>query len=173
MTQPLSDLFSYYGRRANQFFLHELEEMLCPAPNDKSGPRTAPLAIDTARKVAAGTGEAGYSLQKSADGQTLTLEAHIRRGGQSYDTQMTAVKVRSDNLYEIRALTFDNKAEKLNHRWEITSVLSFIGRNHLQNICENKVPEPHQERGQFGKIGRFFNRCLLDNPHMMMRPPGL
>ncbi len=171
MSQPISDIFSYYGRKPNQFFLHELQEMLCPDHNEKSGPRSSPLAFGTARRVNGADSSAEYALDKSADGKDINLRVQIQQGGKTYTTAMTAAQVRSDNLYEIKSLVFDNKPEKLGHRWEISSVLGFIGRNHLEKICEGKVPTPHEERGQFGKIGRFLNRALLDNPHAMWHPP--
>jgi len=173
MTDPLSDLFSYYGRRPNQFFLHELQEMLCPAPDSTSQARSSTLDFNTSRGVTSsdGTRRASYSLQKSKDGNSISLQVSIRSDGRVYETSLSAVRVRKDNLFEIQSLTFDNKKEKLGHRWEITSVLGFIGKNHLQKICEGRVPPPHEERGKFGKLGRFWSRCLFDNPHQMMMPP--
>ncbi len=171
MPQPISDIFSYYGRKPNQFFMNELQEMLCPDHNEKSGPRTSPLAFGTSRRVSHTNGNAEYSLEKSADGKSISLNVQIQQGDKTFSTALTAVQVRSDSLYEIKSLMFDNKPEKLGHRWEISAVLGFIGRNHLEKICEGKVPAPHEERGQFGKIGRFMNRALLDNPHAMWHPP--
>ncbi len=173
MTDPLSDLFSYYGRHPNQFFLHELQEMLCPAPDSTSQARSSTLDFNTSRGVTSsdGTRRASYSLQKSKDGNSISLQVSIRSDGRVYETSLSAVRVRKDNLFEIQSLTFDNKKEKLGHRWEITSVLAFIGKNHLQKICEGRVPPPHEERGEFGKLGRFWSRCLFDNPHQMMMPP--
>lgn len=173
MTDPLSDLFSYYGRRPNQFFLHELQEMLCPAPDSTSQARSSTLDFNTSRVVTSsdGTQRASYSLQKSKDGNSISLQVSIRSEGRVYETSLSAVRVRKDNLFEIQSLTFDNKKEKLGYRWEITSVLGFIGKNHLQKICEGRVPPPHEERGKFGKLGRFWSRCIFDNPHQMMMPP--
>lgn len=130
MTAPLSDLFSYYGRRPNQFFLHELQEMLCPAPDSTSQARSSTLDFNTSRAVTSsdGTQRASYSLQKSKDGNSISLQVSIRSEGRVYETSLSAVRVRKDNLFEIQSLTFDNKKEKLGHRWEITSVLGFIGK---------------------------------------------
>lgn len=171
MSEPLSDLFSYYGRRPNQFFLKELEEMLCPPHNDKSGARKTPLQMDTSRRISQPPYSAEYSLEKTPDGSSIHLHVLIQVADQSFMTAMRAEKVRGDDLYEIKSLVFDNKTEKLKHRWEITSVLGFIGRNHLEKICEGKAPRPHEERGQFGKFGRFMNRCLPNNPMDMWHPP--
>lgn len=172
MSKPLSDLFSYYGRRPNQFFLHELEEMLCPPATEKSGKRVLTPALNTGHAVEDTTGrKASYSLSLSADKKELSLDVHLMHDAHTYDSSLRAVKVRDDNLYEIKSLTFDNKPEKLKHRWEITSVIAFLGKNHIAGIAENNIPAPHRERGQFGKVGRFFNRMLADNPHTMMHYP--
>lgn len=171
MSKPISDLFSYYGRRPNQFFLNELEEMLCPPHNDKSGARKSPLEMNTSRTVYAPPHTASYRLEKSPDDRAIELLVTLKGADQTFTTALRAEKLRDDNLYEIKSLIFDNKPEKLKHRWEITSVLGFIGRNHLEKICEGKVPRPHEEKGQFGKVGRFVNRCLMDNPHQMWHPP--
>jgi len=169
MSQPLSDVFSYYGRRPNQFFLSELEEMLCPR---MEGPHAVTPAIGCAHRVEDAKGQkAGFSLTLSADKKELALDVQIVRDGHIHDSRLRAVKVRDDNLYQITALTFDNKQEKLKHRWEISSVLGFLGKNHIAGIAANKIPAPHEERGQFGKLGRFWNRMLADNPHPMMFPP--
>ncbi len=172
-SRPLSDIFSYYGRRPNQFFLAELEDMLCPPPAEKSGKRDLSLAIGTKHAVEQDSAghKASFSLSLSPDQKELRLDVHLMYDGHTYDSKLRAVKVRDDNLFEIKELIFDNKPEKLNHRWEITSVIGFLGKNHLSGIAENKIPAPHQERGQFGKAGRFFNRMLADNPHTMMYPP--
>lgn len=172
MSRPLSDTFSYYGRRPNQFFLAELEDMLCPPVHEKSGKRSIAPAVGTKHDVEGAEGtKAKFSLSLNAEKTELTLNVHIMRDGHTYDSALTATKVRDDNLFEIKELTFDNKPEKLKHRWEITSVLGFLGKNHISGIAENKIPEPHKERGQFGKAGRFFNRMLADNPHTMMYYP--
>lgn len=172
MSRPLSDTFSYYGRRPNQFFLAELEEMLCPPAHEKTGKRSITPAIGSKHDVEGTEGtKAKFSLSLNAEKTALTLNVHIMRDGHTYDSSLTATKVRDDNLFEIKELTFDNKPEKLKHRWEITSVLGFLGKNHISGIAENKIPEPHKERGQFGKVGRFFNRMLADNPHTMMHYP--
>jgi|GEM_PF-1273036 len=168
----LSDIFSYYGRRPNQFFLRDLEELLCPPADEKSGARAVKLAIGATHRLEDATGQkASFSLSLSADKKELSLDVRLVRDGRIHDSRLRAVKVREDNLYEITSLTFDNKPEKLKHRWEISAVLGFLGKNHLAGIAANKIPAPHQERGQFGKFGRFFNRMLADNPHMMIYPP--
>jgi len=172
MSRPLSDIFSYYGRRPNQFFLSELEDMLCPPASEKSGKRAIAPAVGTQHTVEDSAGnKASFSLSLSADKKELSLHVHLMQNGQTHDSTLHAVKVREDNLFEIKELTFDNKPEKLKHRWEITSVIGFLGKNHISGVAENKIPAPHQERGQFGKAGRFFNRMLADNPHTMMYPP--
>jgi len=173
LSQNPSDQFSYFGRRPNQFFLAELEEMLCPPADEKSMPRQVPLALGTSHKLENKQEDkrASFKLEKSADGTTLSLEVHIMRDGHTYDSKMTAVQVRKDNLFEIRELIFDNKPEKLGHRWEISSVLGFLGKNHLNTICQNRIPAPHSETGKFGKLGRFFSRSLADNPYLMFPPP--
>lgn len=173
MRPHASDQFSYFGRRPNQFFLAELEEMLCPPASPKTIPRQVPLNFDASHKLEnrAEDKRASFKFEKSADGKTLSLHIHIMRDNHTYDSKMTAVQVRKDNLFEIRELVFDNKPEKLSHRWEIASVLAFLGKNHLNTICQNRIPVQHKETGKFGKLGRFFSRSLADNPYTMPPPP--
>lgn len=173
MSEPLSSKFSYYGRRPNQFFLSELTEMLCPPAEKGAAPRAVALSLGAQHCVTddKNNARAHFTLAQSKDGKEITLHIHLMCDGHTYDSHLKAVEVRKDKLFEITELVFDNKPEKLKHRWEITSVLGFLGRNHLSGIAENKIPAPHKERGQFGKFGRFFNRMLADNPDTISFPP--
>lgn len=170
MPPYISPMFSYKSRRGNQFYDHELEELLCPPPFQGEKPLLHALTLNSAHKVEQPGGIYEYRLGKSADGKSITLDATLTRDGATHKTAMTAVQV-NENLYEITALTFDNKKERIDSRWEISKVLAHIGKEQLQKSCRDELPRAHEERGKFGKIARFFDRCLPDDPSVMMPPP--
>lgn len=159
----ISSQFAYHGRRGNQFFDHELVELLTPQPYHGEAPLPRAFGLGTSHEVKSAAGEYTYDFKKSDDGKTITLEAQLKRGDMAYKTAMTAVQVK-DNLYEITALTFDNHVERLDARWEITKVLGHIGREQLQKAARDVVPLPHEEKGKFGKFRRFLDRCFPDDP---------
>ncbi|MEZ0226940.1 MAG: hypothetical protein ACAH83_20480 [Alphaproteobacteria bacterium] len=165
----ISPMFSYHSRRSNQFYDHELEEFLCPPPFKGEKPLAHALTLNSAHKVEAPGSSYTYSLEKSTDNKTIALEATLTRDGIVHKTAMTAVHV-SENLYEITALTFDNKKERLDARWEISKVLSHIGKEQLQKACRDELPQPHEERGKFGKLARFVDRWLLPEDPVLIPP---
>lgn len=162
MSYILSSEFSYAGRKGNQFYEKELAELL-EQGNDLNTPVT--LGVK-------GEGEALYTatLEKSKDGKEITLDASLRRDGHTFETKLKAVQVKKD-LYEITQLTFDNRKEKLDARWEMTKVIAHIGKAQLKTAAEGKLPEAHKEKGKFGKISRFFDRMTPNDPISMMPPP--
>lgn len=160
MPPYISPQFQYHGRKGNQFYDHEFAELLNRQPAWQEGqPVNLGIAFDVQ-----GKNDERYTaeLKKSADGKQITLDATLRKGGQVYKTTMTAKQVK-DNLYEITELTFDNHKERLDARWEITSVLGHIGDKQLAQGVSGKIPEAHKEKGKFGKIGRFFSRSVPDD----------
>lgn len=161
-------MFSHHSRRSNQFYEHELEEFLCPAAVKGEKPLAHRLSLTSAHKVEEPGGSYEFRLEKSADGKSITLDATLTRGGFAHKTAMTAVHVK-ESLYEITALTFDNKKERLDARWEISKVLAHIGKEQLQKSCRDELPQAHEERGKFSKFARFIDRWLPDDP--MMPPP--
>ncbi|MEZ0261207.1 MAG: hypothetical protein ACAH80_09365 [Alphaproteobacteria bacterium] len=166
----ISPQFAYHGRRGNQFFEHELTELLCPQPYYGEAALPRALALNTGYAVKKETGEYAYDLKKSEDGKTITLTAQLKQGDQKFETALTATQVK-ENLYEITALTFDNHVERLDSRWEITKVLGHIGRHQLQEACRDKLPAAHVESGKFGKFRRFLDRCLPDDPSVFTYYP--
>ena len=172
MPPNVSPIFSYHGRRGSQFYESELVEFLCPQPFAGEKPLKTPLALGAGATVDSGSGGDKYSfaLAKSADGSRITLEAQLTRGGVMYKTEVQAARVK-DDLYQITALTFDNHPERLDSRWEISKVLAHIGQQQLQKACRGDLPEAHREKGKFGRFARFRDRCLPDDPSVMMFPP--
>ncbi len=166
MSQPITPVFNYYNRGPNQFYEEELRDFLCPQPYAGEKPLTVPLNFDT--KVAVGD---SYHAELVKTDKGISLKATTIYGGAAYKTEMNAVKV-GENLYEVRSLEFDNHPERLDSRWEITKVLSHIGREQLQKACRGEQPEPHSESGKFGKFRRFLTRWMPDNPQPFMFPPG-
>lgn len=169
MKSHISDMFCYHGRPGNQFYEEDLYAFLCPQPRTGEKSLTQPLSLNSAAKVETASGSYEFTLEKSADGKTITLEASLKRDSFEHRTVMKAVQV-EDDLYQVNQITFDNKEERLNHRWEITKVLSHIGREQLQRACRGELPQAHEERGKFGKFGRFLSSLLPDNPTDI--PPG-
>lgn len=154
--------FSYAGRKGNQFYEEELAELLQPGEK-----RIRPVSLSVK-----GAGNQLYTaaLEKSKDGQTITLDATLLRDGFIYRTTMTAVQVKKD-LFEITELTFDNHKERRDARWETAKVLGHIGAEQLKKAEGGKVPEAHQEKGKFGRISRFFDRMIPDDPNSIVMPP--
>jgi hypothetical protein len=155
----ITPIFSYHGRRSNQFYDHELAEFLCPAPVRDEAPLAHPLSLNAAHKVETPRGSYEFRLEKSADGNSITLDACLTRDGAVHNTALRAVRVKED-LYEITSLTFDNRQERIDSRWEISKVLAHIGKEQLQKACRDELPQAHEERGKFGKFGRFCSRWL-------------
>jgi hypothetical protein len=166
----ISSQFSYHGRRGNQFFDHELTELLCPQPYHGEAALPRALGLNTAHNVKTESGEYAYEFKKSEDGKRITLNAELKKGDQTFTTALVAVQVK-DNLYEITQLTFDNHVERIDSRWEISKVLGHIGHHQLQTAARDKLPEAHQEKGKFGKFRRFLDRCMPDDPSVFTGYP--
>lgn len=168
----ISPMFQYHGRRPNQIDEAELLSFLCPPARAQDMPLKQKLCYGCTVSVGSGTTKDGatFSLNKSQDGATITLEGAIISGDVIYKTHMTAKKVK-DDLYQINALTFDNHVEKLESRWEIAKVLAHIGEKQMKPTAQGIVPKPHEERGKFGKFSRFLDRCMPDDPATMGYPP--
>jgi hypothetical protein len=166
----VSAIFMYHGRKGNQFYESELKDLLCPQPRQGETPLAFPLSLNSGVSLKNETASYDFKLEKSPDGKTITLNARLQRDGETHQTEMTAKRVK-DDLYEITALTFDNHKEKLSYRWELTKVLAHIGQKQLQTACRNTIPLPHRERGKFGKIARFFDRCIPDDLTAFTVPP--
>lgn len=161
MPPYISPIFNYCNRRSNQFYDHELAELLSPST----------LSLDAAHALETPKGSYAFTLNKSEDGKTIALDATLTRGGTVYKTNMTAVQV-SENLYEIRQLTFDNRIERTDSRWELTKILAHIGKEQLQKAARNELPQAHEDRGKFGKFARFCDRWLYpEDPYIL--PPGI
>lgn len=162
MSYILASEFSYAGRKANQFYEKELADLLQQGDN-----LNTPITLGVK-----GEGEQLYTatLEKSKDGREITLDAALRRDGHTYETTLRAVQVKKD-LYEITQLTFDNRKEKLDSRWEMTKVIAHIGKAQLKTAAEGALPEAHKEKGKFGKLSRFFDRLTPNDPATVMLPP--
>jgi hypothetical protein len=163
MRYPISETFYLESRPPNHFYDHELESLLCPQPYRGEKPLASPLQFGTVQTIIVGDNKFSFALKKDKTAGTITLEAELVREGKTYITAMSAHRVK-DNVYAIDNLVFDNRQEKLTSRHEITSVLAHIGRETLTTACNMMIPYPHEEKGTFGRFGRFINRSLPDTP---------
>lgn len=102
---------------------------------------------------------ATYTINNMVDGKTFTLDATILKNGQEYKTELKA-EWYADSAMTLTSLTFDNKKEELKNPKEIYDVLNYIGMNHVRGVTFRGVPNPHEEKGQFSKFGRFMTRVL-------------
>jgi hypothetical protein len=166
---PISDMFAYHGRPGSQFYEEDLKAFLCPQPLAGEKPLSIPLMMNSGTIATTAQGKYEFMLEKSEDGKTIALDATLTRGDQVYKTAMKAVQVQGD-LYQITQLTFDNKPERLKHRWEIAKVLAHIGKEQLQKACRGELPEAHEERGKFGKFRRFLNSLMPNDPTQIPPP---
>lgn len=162
----VSEEFNYRGLKDNQFREHELAEFLTGTPH-KNGATLTGFAFDVTGKDSE---RYTAKLEKSEDGKTITLDAMLRRETFTYKTTMTAVRV-APNIYEVTELTFDNHKEKLDRRWEMSKVLGHIGSEQLKKGVDGKLADPHKEKGKFGKIARFFDRLIPNDPNDIAVPP--
>lgn len=159
--------FNYSNRRDNQFYDHELSELLTGQKYQEGKPAILSIAFDVAGKDSE---RYTAELKKSEDGAAITLDATLRRDGFVYKTTMTAKQVKGE-LYEITELTFDNRKEKLDRRWEMSKVLEHIGNEQLKKGIDGKLADAHKEKGKFGKLARFFDRMIPNDPYNMPMPP--
>jgi len=159
--------FNYSNRKDNQFYDHELEELLTGRRYEEGRKPGLDIAFDVL-----GKGDDRYTaeLKRSDSGDQITLNATLRRDEVVYVTTMTAKRVK-EALYELTELTFDNRKEKLDRRWEMSKVLGHIGEEQLKKGVEGKIAEPHKEKGKFGKLARFFDRLIPNDPYSMPMPP--
>lgn len=165
MPYSASNHFNHISHRASQFYDWELAEFLMRAKPVEGKPVEIGLAFD----VQGDNGERYTAELKKLDGgKAIVLDATLRRSGMVYKTSMTALRVQ-DDLYQITELTFDNRKEKLDARWEITKVLAHIGEEQLKQGEAGKLAEPHKEKGKFGKVARFIDRLMPNEPIIM--PP--
>lgn len=162
---PISDMFAYHGRPGSQFYEEDLKAFLCPPP---LGSEIA-LSLNSGLTVREAAGSYEFHLKKSDDAKTITLDATLNRGDKVYKTSMTAVQVQ-DDLYQVTQLTFDNKPERLDHRWEVSKVLAYIGKEQLQKACRGELPAAHDESGEFGKFRRFLRRLMPNDPTQIPPP---
>lgn len=155
---PFLAVFSANARKPNQFYVHEILDCLCPAPRKQAGfPPDTEGAVETDGKAFR------YCLCASEEQGAISLTGDIRLGEASYRTELRAHRV-DGNLFEISGLVFDNKIQRLDNRQCIRDVLEYIGQKMLMPAAQGEVPEPHKEKGRFGKIGRFLTRLVPDEP---------
>ncbi|MBI1214743.1 MAG: hypothetical protein GC185_02865 [Alphaproteobacteria bacterium] len=171
MPPEISPMFRYWGRRPNEFDEEDLVEMLCPRQRKGEPAMREPLGLGT--QVSLKNDKTGssidFSLRKSADGKTITLDSTLVRDNVTYKTKLVAQK-NSDDYYLITQLTFDNHKEKLSSRSEISKVLAHIGQSQLKKACQGVIPAPHEERGKFGKFSRFIDRLMPNDPSQIPPP---
>lgn len=160
LNQSLIKTFAQFGRKANQFSESYLKEMLLPKGRDYGH-----------FKLTRGQDSFTADFHKSKDGETLTFTATIEKDGKTHTSEMVAHRVNHPNakdMYQIDILFFDNKPEPMDRRYEIISVLSYIGQKQYKQATKGKIPAPHKEKGEFGKWGRRWNRM---QPDFLMAPP--
>lgn len=149
------------GLKRNQLREEELVALLCPAATGENPNRLFSLALDISVDRQAEDRGHTFTLTRDAAG-TINLHSVIRKDGQDFTTTLTARRV-SPAVSEITGLVFDNRVETLDSRQEILNVLEHIGRKQLLVTAEGGIPEPHQEKGRFGKLGRFMTRMIPDD----------
>jgi hypothetical protein len=98
-----------------------------------------------------------FTFSNCLDGKTFTFDALVRQGGTEYKTALVAEKL-DGGLYEVKSLTFDNKAEDLKSHGEILSVFEYLGRMHVGRTHQGFAARPHPDKGRFGRAGRFMSR---------------
>ena len=101
---------------------------------------------------------ATYTFKNKLDGKTLELEIYSRFGDKEYKTHILSEQVH-EGVLDIKSIVFDNEEETLRNPKEIYSVLNWIG-NQTRWIFFGNMPAIHENKGEFGKIGRFMTRHL-------------
>lgn len=161
-SMPLRYEFLGPSLALNRFSENELLTLLGPAYDADFQPVERPVTFGAHRMLTVPEGSADFSLQKSDDGKQISLVFCLVRDGKPYLTTLRADAV-SPGVYDISELTFDNLPEKLVGRFEITSVLSYIGRHLIHPLMCGYLPHPHEEKGTFSKANRLVNRHLPAN----------
>lgn len=153
--------FMMNGLKRNQLPEAELVAMLCPQGKGDNPGRLFPLGLNISVDRQDKDRGHSFSLVKSEDG-SISLHSTIRKGDVLFTTTLAARRVNA-TVYEITSLVFDNRVETLDSRQEICNVLEYIGRKQLLATAEGGSAEPHQEKGRFGKFGRFMTRLIPDD----------
>lgn len=164
MIRPMPLRYEFLGTSLalNRFSEKELLALLGPAHDADFQPVEKPATFGIHHALTTPEGSAEFLLRKSEDGKQISLVFCLVRAGKPYLTTMHADAV-SPGVYDINELTFDNLPEKLVGRFEITSVLGYIGQHLIHPLMQGYLPHPHEEKGTFSKANRLVNRHLPSN----------
>ena len=102
---------------------------------------------------------AQYTFKNFPDGKTFELSITSRQeDGKIYNSSVKAERV-GPGVLDIKAIVFDNEPEDLHNAKEIYSVLNALGEQ-VRDIFLWNLPTIHENKGEFGALGRFITRHL-------------